>query len=93
MDAIFDSTRYDNVRKPLLQAHGLPADCYHDARFFQRELGTVFARSWLMVGRADRIPNTGDFFTHDQAGLSLVILRDREGDIRAFVNACRHRGA
>lgn len=93
MDAIFDSTRYDNVRKPLLQAHGLPADCYHDARFFQRELETVFARSWLMVGRADRIPNTGDFFTHDQAGLSLIVMRDREGGIRAFVNACRHRGA
>ncbi|MDP1906812.1 MAG: hypothetical protein Q8K85_00830, partial [Hyphomicrobium sp.] len=53
---LFDPGRYERVRKPLLDAEGLPADCYTDPRFLQRELGAVFAASWLMLGRADRIP-------------------------------------
>jgi phenylpropionate dioxygenase-like ring-hydroxylating dioxygenase large terminal subunit len=90
---IFDSGRYERVRKPLLDAEGLPADCYTDPRFLQRELDTVFAASWLMVGRAERIPKRGDYFTLDYAGASLVVIRDLEHEVRVYANACRHRGA
>lgn len=90
---LFDPARYAGVRQPLLDAHGLPADCYSDPRFFQRELQQVFARSWLMLGRADRIPDAGDFFTYDQPGLALIVTRQVDGSIKSLVNACRHRGA
>jgi phenylpropionate dioxygenase-like ring-hydroxylating dioxygenase large terminal subunit len=93
IDPIFDPARYARVRKPLLDAEGLPADCYTDERFFRRELSTVFAASWLMLGRADRIPERGDFFTIDYAGAALVVIRDAGGGIRVLANACRHRGA
>jgi phenylpropionate dioxygenase-like ring-hydroxylating dioxygenase large terminal subunit len=93
IDPIFDPARYAKVRKPLLDAEGLPADCYTDERFFRRELSTVFAASWLMLGRADRIPGRGDFFTIDYAGAALVVIRDAEGGVRVHANACRHRGA
>jgi phenylpropionate dioxygenase-like ring-hydroxylating dioxygenase large terminal subunit len=91
--SIFDHGRYERVRKPLLDAEGLPADCYTDPRFLQRELDTVFATSWLMVGRAERIPTRGDYFTLDYAGASLVVIRDPELKVRVYANACRHRGA
>lgn len=92
-DFLFDPQRYVNLRKPLLEAEGLPADCYVDARFFERELATVFASSWMMAGRADRIPAVGDYFTLDYAGASLVLIRDRDLKVRVYANACRHRGA
>ena len=78
-DDLFEPQRYASLRKPLLEAEGLPANCYVDARFLERELATVFAGSWMMAGRADRIPATGDYFTLDYAGASLVVIRDREG--------------
>ena len=90
---LFDPRRYARLRKPLLEAEGLPADCYVDERFFRRELDTVFAGSWMMAGRADRIPATGDYFTLDYAGASLVVIRDRDLKVRVYANACRHRGA
>ena len=92
-DSLFDPQRYVKLRKPLLEAEGLPADCYVDARFFERELATVFASSWMMAGRTDRIPAVGDYFTLDYAGASLVVIRDRDLKVRVFANACRHRGA
>jgi len=90
---IFDPARYRNVRKPLLDAEGLPADCYTDAGFLKRELATVFAASWLMAGRGDRIAKRGDYFTFDYAGASLVVIRDLALNVRVYANACRHRGA
>jgi len=90
---LFDPARYANVRKPLLDAEGLPADCYTDPRFLERELKTVFASSWLMAGRADRIPKRGDYFTLDYAGANLVVIRDLNQQVRVYANACRHRGA
>jgi phenylpropionate dioxygenase-like ring-hydroxylating dioxygenase large terminal subunit len=90
---LFDPARYANVRRPLLEAHGLPADCYFDAMFFARELETVFATGWLLAGRAERIPAAGDFFTVDFAGAGLIVVRDVTGEVRVFANACRHRGA
>ena len=91
--SIFDPARYRNVRKPLLDAEGLPADCYTDARFLERELEVVFAASWLMAGRVDRIAKRGDYFTLDYAGASLVVMRDLAQKVRVYANACRHRGA
>ncbi len=90
---VLDPARYTNMRKPLLDAEGLPADCYTDARFFQRELEKVFATSWLMAGRTDRIAKRGDYLTLDYAGASLVVIRDLAQKVRVYANACRHRGA
>ncbi|MBL8382924.1 MAG: aromatic ring-hydroxylating dioxygenase subunit alpha [Burkholderiales bacterium] len=92
-DALFDPARYAKVRRPLLEAEGLPAACYTDAEFFRRELDTVFRGGWLLAGRAERIPARGDYFTVDFAAASLVVIRDAEGRVRAYANACRHRGA
>lgn len=89
----FDPARYVATRKPLLEAETLPPDCYTAPDFFRREVETIFMKSWNFVGRADRLPNPGDYAAFDFAGVPLVLVRGRDGKPRAFANSCRHRGA
>ncbi|MBV8538727.1 MAG: aromatic ring-hydroxylating dioxygenase subunit alpha [Alphaproteobacteria bacterium] len=92
MIKLFDPAGYANLRKPLLSAEGLPAACYHDAAFYRAELERIFHRGWHMVGRGDRIPTIGDYFAAAIGDVPVIIVRTRDATIRAFVNACRHRG-
>ena len=48
---------------------------------------------WNFIGRADRIPNAGDYFTIEFAGVPVIVMRGSDGEVRAFANTCRHRGA
>jgi phenylpropionate dioxygenase-like ring-hydroxylating dioxygenase large terminal subunit len=62
--------------------------------YFAREREAIFRRTWLNVGRVERLPRVGSYFTKEiaAAGASVIVVRDREGDVRAFHNICRHRG-
>jgi choline monooxygenase len=90
---LFDPALYRNLRLPLERAHGLPSACYHDAAFYRREQETIFQRGWVMVGRVERAPGPGDYFTAEFGQARLIVLRDEGGRLRAFGNSCRHRGA
>jgi choline monooxygenase len=90
---IFDPARYAGVRKPLLEAETLPPDCYTDEAFYKREVETIFLKVWNFIGRADRVPNAGDYFAFEFVGVPVVVVRGRDGQVRAFANSCRHRGA
>ena len=70
----------------------LPGEFYTSAEIFARERERIFARRWLCVGRADAIPEPGDFETVSAAGESLLVVRGRDRRVRAFFNVCRHRG-
>ena len=48
---------------------------------------------WNFIGSADHIPKPGDYFTLNFAGTPLIILRDQDGALHAYVNTCRHRGS
>lgn len=92
MTDLFNPALYANLRKPLLDAEGLPPSCYVDPAFYRAELDRIFHRGWHMVGRADRLPNAGDYLTASVGEVPLVVVRAPDGSVRAFVNACRHRG-
>lgn len=85
-------SRFD-AERPLARASTIPAAWYHDPALADLERQVVFGDSWIAVGRADQVAEPGSFFTIDLAGEPLVILRDNAGDLRAFFNVCRHRGA
>lgn len=90
---LFDPRHYAEVRKPLAEASSLPPWAYTSEEFYRREVETIWMRQWNFFGRADRIPNPGDYFAVDFVGVPLLVIRGKDGEVRAFSNSCRHRGA
>jgi len=65
---------------------------YVDDDWLVRERRDVLGRAWLVAGLAYRAAAPGQYFTFDQLGRSVIVLRDAAGVLRAFHNSCRHRG-
>src|SRR4051794_13596796 len=73
-------------------AHTMPREYYTSPDILVEERERIFARHWNCVGRTSQIARPGDYIVRAVAGESLIILRDRDGELRAFFNVCRHRG-
>ena len=80
-----------NVGVPFEQALAMPKSVYTSEAFAAQEREHIFAREWLCAGRADALPNPGDYMTMQISGEPVIVLRDREGALRAMSNVCRHR--
>jgi dibenzofuran dioxygenase subunit alpha len=65
---------------------------YSDEAIYQRELEHVFARCWLYLAHESQIPRPGDYLTTTMGEDPVVLWRDANGRLRAFLNTCRHRG-
>jgi choline monooxygenase len=70
----------------------LPASWYTDPAVTAVERERIFAHAWQYVGRASQVAEPGDFFAAVAGHVPVVVTRDTEGELRAFVNVCRHRG-
>ena len=62
-------------------------------RIFAEEQEKISSRQWVLVGHQSQIAQSGDYFTADIAGESIIVIRDSRFAIRGFYNVCRHRGA
>ena len=71
----------------------LPIARYTDPGFHELELSRVFKRAWLFVGHSSLLPEPGSYLVPDIPVAPVVVVRGRDQRIRAFLNACRHRGA
>lgn len=67
-------------------------DIFVDPKVYQLELEKLFTRAWLFVGHESQIPNPGDFFTSRMGEESVILCRDKKGEVHVFLNSCRHRG-
>lgn len=72
--------------------YGLLGEFYTSQEFFEWEKATVLRQGWHCLGRADEIPNVGDYYTLNLLGEPIVIVRETQSDIRVLSNVCRHRG-
>jgi phenylpropionate dioxygenase-like ring-hydroxylating dioxygenase large terminal subunit len=66
---------------------------YLDPQQLRTEQAILFRRYPLAVGFASHVRQPGDFFTHEDAGVPILVVRDGAGRLRAFLNVCRHRGS
>jgi len=71
----------------------LPGRYYTDPQVFALEQARIFEDMWFCAVRGSDIPAAGDFRTVQVGTESLIISRSRRGEVRAFYNVCRHRGA
>ena len=67
-------------------------DIFVSDELYQQELERVFARTWLFIGHESQIPNPNDFFISRMGEESVIMTRDRQGEIHVLLNTCMHRG-
>ncbi len=89
---IFDEGLLSGAMEPIAQASGLPNGMYLGGSWQEEERRRVFARNWAAIGFGKDVPGKADVKPVTFMGEPLLIVRDRDGDIRVFQNVCRHRG-
>ncbi len=71
----------------------IPTGRYVDPTFYALEREHLFPRTWLFAGHESEWPDPGSYRLFTRSGAPIVIVRGEDGELRAFYNACRHRGA
>lgn len=71
----------------------VPASRYTDPEIYAAERRAIFDRLPFVAGLSGDLAQPGDYVKIDDFGVPIVVTRNRAGQVRAFVNACRHRGA
>lgn len=86
---------YDTVEREvpfkIENPERIPTPRYHDETFFDYELKYLWPRVWQMACRLEQIPQPGDWVEYNNLGKSVIVVRTEDG-VRAYHNACRHRG-
>ena len=82
----------DAVRQPIETANGLPNAHYIDPDVFEIEKRAVLCANWAGLAVAADVPEPGDAKPLQFLGMPLLLVRDRQGQVRVFQNICRHRG-
>ena len=77
---------------PDIGNHSIPGDRYTRRDFADLEFDRVFANTWLLLTRADEIPEPGDWVAEDMGPESILVVRQADLSIKAFYNVCQHRG-
>jgi len=65
---------------------------YNDPEIFELEMQRIFTRSWLFLCHESQIPDPGDFFQSVMGRDNVLVVRQRDGSIKAMLNTCAHRG-
>ena len=73
-------------------AKTLPQRYFVSPEVFAEEQEKIFSTQWVLVGHQSQMAKAGDYFVQEVAGESLIVVRDKNGEVRGFYNVCRHRG-
>lgn len=82
-----------DLAESLARGFTLPARWYTDPAFLEQERERIFRHTWQYAGLTEQVRRHGHFFTCVAGAVPIVVVRDQDGDLRGFVNVCRHRGS
>lgn len=80
----------DRVGDGIFSVH---RDLFRDPQLFELEMDCIFGRTWLFLGLESQVSQPDDFFTTTIARTPVVVARGAAGELRCFINSCRHKGA
>ncbi|KAH6976649.1 Rieske [2Fe-2S] iron-sulfur domain-containing protein [Ilyonectria destructans] len=83
-----DSSKEATTRESV---RALPASWYTSPDMYELERRAIFSKRWLFITRSSRLKEPGDWLRYEIAGFDFIITRDRQNNINAFHNICRHR--
>jgi choline monooxygenase len=66
---------------------------YLDPDLLEPEQRLIFERTWQLAGHIKSLPNAGSYITCRAGNQPVLVVRDQDGDLRAYLNVCRHRGS
>src|SRR5690606_3440811 len=87
LEAVFNA-----IETNLRANRGLPGPAYTSDSFFEWECRNVFERGWFALAFGADAPSPGDLFPVEAVGMSFVVARGDDMELRVFHNVCRHRG-
>ena len=76
---------------PLSRARTLPAQAYTSEEFFEWETAHLLRAGWQCVAHVSQVPQPGDFLNLDLLGEPLIVVRDKDGNVRVLSRVCPHR--
>lgn len=80
------------VRRPISEAKGMPNEVYQDSDLFEFERDAVLGKTWAGIAYTSELSEKSYAKPLDFMGLSLLIMRNHEGEVNVFHNVCSHRG-
>jgi phenylpropionate dioxygenase-like ring-hydroxylating dioxygenase large terminal subunit len=83
----------DEIFRDPAARDGLPAWTYNSDELTQLEMEQLFLRNWMFVAHVSDLPRSGDYQCFEIANERAVVVRDQQGQLRAFHNVCRHRAS
>ena len=76
-----------------LRGDSISQERYYDPDFMKQEWQHLWTRIWHVAGREQQLEEAGDYIVHDFMHESVMIVRQRDGSLKGFYNACGHRAA
>jgi len=90
---MIDPAKMETLLSARRPGHALPQALYNDPDVFDFDLDYIFKRCWLQVGFECELPKPGSYLAMTLGRWPILVVRDRAGELRAYHNSCRHRGA
>lgn len=95
MSEVISKVQLQNIARgyhpdPLI-SQSLRADAYVDPQWFRLDQQQIIAKSWQWVCHVEKVREPGTYTTAEIAGNPIAVVRDHDGELRAFYNVCKHR--
>jgi phenylpropionate dioxygenase-like ring-hydroxylating dioxygenase large terminal subunit len=92
MSEVINIRQLDRWPEQQTRGHTIPGERYWSREFFHQEWEHMWTKVWLLLGRESELPNPGDWQMEPVGREEILMVRQKDGGIKAFYNVCQHRG-